>query len=171
MVEPTEQTIYNWWNRHLVDTGRRGGTPTIENSELLAARRRIVASGPPGNHATSPKGHPHIMRSLGRQAADQVAHNPTSPRGRKPSEIGASDCSAHELHPLVIPNRNVRVRATLPALCATRSLGIVRSGGGWPCCRSGGAGGEGASRLRDVSALCESLSGRGRYSDIALFFR
>ena len=23
MVEPTEQTIYNWWNRHLVDTGRR----------------------------------------------------------------------------------------------------------------------------------------------------
>ena len=41
MVEPTEQTIYNWWNRHLVDTGRRVGTPTIENSELLAARRRI----------------------------------------------------------------------------------------------------------------------------------
>ena len=39
MVEPTEQTIYNWWNRHLVDTGRRVGTPTIENSELLAARR------------------------------------------------------------------------------------------------------------------------------------
>ena len=36
MVEPTEQTIYNWWNRHLVDTGRRAGTPTIENSELLA---------------------------------------------------------------------------------------------------------------------------------------
>ena len=22
MVEPTEQTIYNWWNRLLVDTGR-----------------------------------------------------------------------------------------------------------------------------------------------------
>jgi transposase len=42
MVEPTEQTIYNWWNRHLVDTGRRAGTPTIENSELLAARRRIA---------------------------------------------------------------------------------------------------------------------------------
>ena len=42
MVEPTEQTIYNWWNRHLVDTGRRVGTPTIENSELLAARRRIA---------------------------------------------------------------------------------------------------------------------------------
>lgn len=26
MVEPTEQTIYNWWNRHLVDTGRRADT-------------------------------------------------------------------------------------------------------------------------------------------------
>lgn len=42
MVEPTQQTIYAWWNRHLVDTGRRSGTPTIENSELLAARRRIA---------------------------------------------------------------------------------------------------------------------------------
>ncbi len=42
MVEPTDQTIYNWWKRHLVDTGRRVGTPTIENSELLAARRRIA---------------------------------------------------------------------------------------------------------------------------------
>ena len=42
MVEPTEQTIYNWWNRHLVDTGRRAWTPTIENSELIAARRRIA---------------------------------------------------------------------------------------------------------------------------------
>ena len=38
MVEPTEQTIYNWWNRHVVDTGRRAGTPTIENSELFATR-------------------------------------------------------------------------------------------------------------------------------------
>lgn len=42
MVEPSDQTIYNWWNRHLVDTGRRAGTPTIENSELLAARHRIA---------------------------------------------------------------------------------------------------------------------------------
>ncbi len=42
MVEPTDQTIYNWWNRHLVDTGRRVGTPTIENSELVAARHRIT---------------------------------------------------------------------------------------------------------------------------------
>ncbi len=42
MVEPTEQTIYNWWNRHLVDTGRRAGTPSIENSALIAARSRIA---------------------------------------------------------------------------------------------------------------------------------
>ena len=42
MVEPTEQTIYDWWNRHLVDTGGRAGTPTSENSDLLAARRRIA---------------------------------------------------------------------------------------------------------------------------------
>ncbi len=42
MVEPTEQTIYNWWNRHLVDTGGKAGTPTIENTELVAARRRIA---------------------------------------------------------------------------------------------------------------------------------
>jgi transposase len=33
MVEPTEQTIYDWWNRHLVDTGRRAGTPSIESGE------------------------------------------------------------------------------------------------------------------------------------------
>ena len=42
MVDPTEQTIYNWWNRHLVDTGRKPGTPTIENSELIAARKQIA---------------------------------------------------------------------------------------------------------------------------------
>ncbi len=42
MVEPTEQTIYNWWNRHLVDTGRKAGTPTSENTELVAARRKIA---------------------------------------------------------------------------------------------------------------------------------
>jgi transposase len=42
MVDPTEQTIYNWWNRHLVDTGRRAGSPSIENSELVAARKRIT---------------------------------------------------------------------------------------------------------------------------------
>jgi transposase len=42
MVDPTEQTIYNWWNRHLIDTGRRAGSPSIENSELVAARKRIT---------------------------------------------------------------------------------------------------------------------------------
>lgn len=42
MVDPTGQTIYNWWNRHLVDTGQKSGTPTIESSELIRARCRIV---------------------------------------------------------------------------------------------------------------------------------
>ncbi len=42
MAEPTEQTICTWWNRHLVDTGHKAGTPTIENTELIVARRRIV---------------------------------------------------------------------------------------------------------------------------------
>jgi transposase len=42
MVDPTEQTIYNWWNQHLVDTGQRVGTPSIENSDLVAARKRIA---------------------------------------------------------------------------------------------------------------------------------
>jgi transposase-like protein len=42
MVDPTEQTIYNWWNCHLVDTGRRAGSPSIENSELVAARKQIA---------------------------------------------------------------------------------------------------------------------------------
>ena len=51
MVEPTEQTIYNWWNRHVVDTGRRAGTPTIENSELFADR----AAGSPSSRRNSPR--------------------------------------------------------------------------------------------------------------------
>jgi transposase len=42
MVDPTEQTIYNWWNRYLVDSGRKPGTAAIENSEVVAARKRIV---------------------------------------------------------------------------------------------------------------------------------
>ena len=28
MVDPTEATIYAWWNQHLVDSGRKAGTPT-----------------------------------------------------------------------------------------------------------------------------------------------
>lgn len=42
MVDPTEQTIYNWWNQHLVDTGRKSGTSTVDNAELIAARRKIT---------------------------------------------------------------------------------------------------------------------------------
>jgi len=38
----TAQTIYNWWNQHLIDTGRKAGVTTIESTELVAARRRIV---------------------------------------------------------------------------------------------------------------------------------
>lgn len=41
MVDPTEATVYAWWSQHLVDTGRKAGTPTVENSELIAARRKI----------------------------------------------------------------------------------------------------------------------------------
>jgi transposase len=40
MVEPSDQTICNWWNRRLVDTGRRAGTPTIENSERVCCTDR-----------------------------------------------------------------------------------------------------------------------------------
>ena len=41
VLEVTAQTI-NWWNQHLIDTGRKAGVTTIESSELSAARRRIV---------------------------------------------------------------------------------------------------------------------------------
>ncbi len=41
-LEVTAQTIYNWWNQHLIDTGRKAGVTTTESSELTAARRRIV---------------------------------------------------------------------------------------------------------------------------------
>lgn len=40
-LEVTAQTIYNWWNQHLIDTGRKPGVTTIESTELVAARRRI----------------------------------------------------------------------------------------------------------------------------------
>lgn len=42
MTRPTEQMIYGRWVRHLVDIGRRAAMPTIENSVLLVARRRIT---------------------------------------------------------------------------------------------------------------------------------
>ncbi len=41
-LEVTAQTIYNWWNQHLIDTGRKSGITTTESSELIAARRRII---------------------------------------------------------------------------------------------------------------------------------
>ncbi len=41
-LEVTAQTIYNWWNQHLIDTGRKAGVTTAESAELVAARRRIA---------------------------------------------------------------------------------------------------------------------------------
>jgi transposase-like protein len=40
-LEVTDQTIYNWWNQHLVDTGRKPGATSTDNAELVAAGRRI----------------------------------------------------------------------------------------------------------------------------------
>ena len=37
----TGQTIYNWRNQHLIDTGRRGGVTSTDHVELVAARKRI----------------------------------------------------------------------------------------------------------------------------------
>jgi transposase-like protein len=42
-LEVTAQTIYNWWNQHLVDTGRKPGVTSTDNAELIAARKRIAA--------------------------------------------------------------------------------------------------------------------------------
>ena len=41
-LEVTAATICNWWNQHLVDTGRKPGTSSVESTELAAANRRIV---------------------------------------------------------------------------------------------------------------------------------
>jgi len=41
-LEVTAQTIYNWWNQHLIDTGRKPGVSTTDNAELAEARRRIA---------------------------------------------------------------------------------------------------------------------------------
>lgn len=38
----TEQTIYNWRNQELIDTGQKPGLSSIESTELAAARRRIA---------------------------------------------------------------------------------------------------------------------------------
>ncbi len=41
-LEVTDRTIYNWWNQHLVDAGRKPGTTSTDNTELVAARHRIA---------------------------------------------------------------------------------------------------------------------------------
>lgn len=41
-LEVSDQTIYNWWNQHLVDTGRKAGVSSTDNAELAAARKRIA---------------------------------------------------------------------------------------------------------------------------------
>ena len=38
----TTQTIYNWRNQHLIDTGRRDGITSADHVELVAARKRIA---------------------------------------------------------------------------------------------------------------------------------
>jgi transposase-like protein len=38
----TGQTIYNWRNQHLIDTGRRDGITSSDHIELVAARKRIA---------------------------------------------------------------------------------------------------------------------------------
>ncbi len=40
-LKATAATIYNWWNQHLVDAGRKPGTASVESTELSAANRRI----------------------------------------------------------------------------------------------------------------------------------
>jgi len=35
-------TIYIWCNQHLVDTGRKPGTSSVESTELVATKRRIA---------------------------------------------------------------------------------------------------------------------------------
>ncbi len=41
-LELSDQTVYNWWNQHLVDTGRKAGVSSTDNAELAAARKRIA---------------------------------------------------------------------------------------------------------------------------------
>lgn len=38
----SEQTIYSWRNRELVDTGQRVGVSSTDHAELTAARKRIT---------------------------------------------------------------------------------------------------------------------------------
>ncbi|MCS4257852.1 transposase-like protein [Rhodococcus erythropolis] len=41
-LDVTEQTIYNWRNQELIDTGQKPGLSSIESADLAAARRRIA---------------------------------------------------------------------------------------------------------------------------------
>ena len=43
-LDVTEQTIYNWRNQELIDTGQKPGLNSIESAELAAARRSIAES-------------------------------------------------------------------------------------------------------------------------------
>ena len=38
----SDQTIYNWRNQDLIDTGQRAGVSSSDHVELVAARRRIA---------------------------------------------------------------------------------------------------------------------------------
>ena len=38
----SDQTIYNWRNQELIDTGQRPGVSSSEHVELVAARKRIA---------------------------------------------------------------------------------------------------------------------------------
>jgi hypothetical protein len=42
LVEPSATTIYIWRNLHLIETGQMPGTPSLENAELISARRGIT---------------------------------------------------------------------------------------------------------------------------------
>ena len=41
-LDVSEQTIYNWRNPEIIDTGQKPGLSPIESAELAAARRRIA---------------------------------------------------------------------------------------------------------------------------------
>ena len=71
-LEVTAQTIYNWWNQHLVDTGRRPGVTSTDNAELVTARNRIAEletelaasrrANEPLKEVAPPKGGPRRSR-------------------------------------------------------------------------------------------------------------
>lgn len=41
-LDVSDQTIYNWRNQHLIDTGQRAGLTSSDHVELVAARKRIA---------------------------------------------------------------------------------------------------------------------------------